>query len=150
MVSSVSFFSQESLIQLILASVPQSLYTPRLFVLSLFNPPFIFLNEKLVGLHLCGSCGEFTTGTNFLINLNKAGDTVPGIEYLMIASSVDEIVIPYTSGFLRDHNPLVHNQILQDWCSSDTSGHFAMVQDPVVFRGVHAFFTPLANQINHC
>ncbi|KAF9273347.1 hypothetical protein BGZ68_001590 [Mortierella alpina] len=98
----------------------------------------------------CRSCSDFNPHSDFIKNLNDGGDTVPGVQYLMIASKFDEIVIPYTNGFLKDENPNVRNQVLQDWCSRDVSPHLLQAFSPVVFNGVHAFFTPSANQKITC
>ncbi|KAG0045502.1 hypothetical protein BGZ83_009307 [Gryganskiella cystojenkinii] len=99
---------------------------------------------------VCLSCFQFLHNSTFLNNLNAGGDTVPGVEYLMIVSKYDELVSPYTSGFLKDENPKVHNQVLQDWCSFDLAEHFIQAVDPIVFNGVHAFFTPSADQSINC
>ncbi|KAG0350227.1 hypothetical protein BG005_010252 [Podila minutissima] len=74
---------------------------------------------------LCLSCTQFAAGSPFLNDLNASGDTVPGVEYLMITSKLEELVVPYTNGFLRDTSPLVHNMVLQDLCPLDISGHAA-------------------------
>ncbi|KAG0039469.1 hypothetical protein BGZ82_008104 [Podila clonocystis] len=74
---------------------------------------------------LCLSCTQFAAGSPFLNDLNASGDTVPGVEYLMITSKLEELVVPYTNGFLRDKNPLVHNMVLQDLCPLDISEHAA-------------------------
>jgi hypothetical protein len=66
------------------------------------------------------SCFQFLVGSDFLNNLNAGGDTVPGVQYQFIASKYDEVVTPYTNGFLRDNSPAVKNIVLQDLCSLDT------------------------------
>ncbi|KAF9933783.1 hypothetical protein BGZ67_004154 [Mortierella alpina] len=98
----------------------------------------------------CRSCSEFEPQSDFLRNLNSGGDTVPSVQYLMIVSKFDEIMKPYRTGFLRDENPKVRNQVLQDWCSHDISPHLLQAFSPVVFNGVHAFFTPSAQQTITC
>ncbi len=47
----------------------------------------------------------------------------------------DDFVTPYTNGFIRSTGPNVRNQILQDWCPNDMSGH-PFVQLNRKFRGV--------------
>ncbi|KAF9392531.1 hypothetical protein CPB97_000613 [Podila verticillata] len=66
--------------------------------------------------------------------------------YLMIASKYDPLVTyPYQSGWLKDNNPNVKNQLVQDWCALDFVGHIAQATDvshhPVIFNGVHNFFS---------
>ncbi|KAG0096173.1 hypothetical protein BGZ93_004922 [Podila epicladia] len=76
---------------------------PFLTGLGLYDPI-----KKVVDV-ACLSCFQFLWDSPFIRNLNAGGDTIPGIEYLMITSMLEETVTPYTSGFLRDKNPLVHN-----------------------------------------
>ncbi|KAG0217796.1 hypothetical protein BGX33_009500 [Mortierella sp. NVP41] len=61
-----------------------------------------------------------------------------------------EFVTPYTNGFLRDKNPRVRNQVLQDWCQEDMSEHTLLAFNPIVFSGIHAFLDPSADQNISC
>ncbi|KAG0241974.1 Alpha/Beta hydrolase protein [Mortierella sp. GBAus27b] len=99
---------------------------------------------------VCLSCFEFLQNSTFIQNLNAGGDTVPGVEYLMIVSKYDEIVTPYKTGFLRDNNPKVQNRVIQDWCSLDISEHVALMLDPIAFNAVNAFLDPTADQTIDC
>ncbi|KAF8985011.1 hypothetical protein BGZ46_006301 [Entomortierella lignicola] len=99
---------------------------------------------------VCLSCFEFLQGSPFLQNLNAGGDTVPGVTYKFIASEYDEIVTPYTNGFLRDKNPLVYNVVLQNLCITDLDDHIAQMLDPIVFHEMDAFFNPAAIQTVNC
>ncbi|KAG9323678.1 hypothetical protein KVV02_002974 [Mortierella alpina] len=99
---------------------------------------------------LCHACLQLLKDSAFLKDLNAGGDTVPGVEYLTLVTKYDEVVTPYTSGFLLDKNPKVHNHVLQDWCVLDVSEHLLIAFDPVVFNGLHAFFTPSADQHITC
>ncbi|KAI8599368.1 secreted lipase [Dissophora ornata] len=101
-------------------------------------------------LGLYDAIKKLLQNSTFIQNLNAGGDTVPGVQYLMVGSKYDEIVTPYTTGFLRDNNPNVKNQVLQDWCSLDYSEHILQMFDPVAFNGAHAFFTPAADQTISC
>ncbi|KAG0333568.1 hypothetical protein BG000_009065 [Podila horticola] len=92
---------------------------PYLQSIGLYDPIKKLINP------LCLSCTQFAAGSSFLNDLNASGDTVPGVEYLMITSKLEELVVPYTNGFLRDKNPLVHNMVLQDLCPLDISEHAA-------------------------
>lgn len=60
-------------------------------------------------------------GSPFLTKLNAGGDTVPGVQYTVIATKYDEVVTPYRSEFLDGSD--VHNVLLQDLCSADVSEH---------------------------
>ncbi|MGX8904225.1 esterase/lipase family protein [Streptomyces netropsis] len=72
-------------------------------------------------------------GSDFLRTLNRDGDVVPGVRYTVIATRLDELVVPYRSQFLA--GPNVRNIVLQDVCPLDPSGHWAVaLADPVAFR----------------
>ncbi|GGU85008.1 lipase [Streptomyces albospinus] len=72
-------------------------------------------------------------GSDILNRLNADGDTLPGIHYTVIATKYDEVVTPYTSGYLN--GPDVHNVLLQDLCPVDLSEHVAIgTVDRVAFH----------------
>ncbi|MGH3350533.1 MAG: esterase/lipase family protein [Nocardioides sp.] len=71
---------------------------------------------------LCQSCAQQSTGSQFLADLN-AGDETPGdISYTQIVTANDEVVVPYTSGFLAE-GPRTTNVRIQDACALDISEH---------------------------
>jgi triacylglycerol esterase/lipase EstA (alpha/beta hydrolase family) len=71
---------------------------------------------------LCVSCAQQTAGSQFLADLN-AGDETPGdISYTQIVTAADEVVVPYTSGFLAE-GPNTTNVRIQDACALDLSEH---------------------------
>ena len=72
----------------------------------------------------CPACGDQVVGSALLQKLNADGDTVPGVDYTVIASRYDEVVTPYQSQFLSGAN--VHNVVLQDLCAVDLSEHVAI------------------------
>ncbi|MEU9800076.1 alpha/beta fold hydrolase [Streptomyces sp. NPDC051000] len=63
-------------------------------------------------------------GSAFITRLNQGGDTVPEVKYTVIATRYDEVVTPYSSGFLTGSN--VRNVVLQDLCALDLSEHVAI------------------------
>ncbi|MGI5336502.1 esterase/lipase family protein [Streptomyces sp. CA-181903] len=72
-------------------------------------------------------------GSAFLRELNRGGDTVPGVRYTVIATRFDEVVVPYRSQFLT--GPDVDNILLQDVCPLDPAAHWTLaLADPVAFR----------------
>ena len=75
----------------------------------------------------CPACRQQVAGSAFLRALNS-GDESPGdVAYTQLVTRYDEVVIPYTSGYLApDAN--VTNLTLQDLCPNDTSEH---LRDPV-------------------
>ncbi|KAF9572314.1 hypothetical protein EC968_010038 [Mortierella alpina] len=78
---------------------------------------------------ICKPCVQLTTNSEFLQKLNEGSDTYPEIKYLMLVSKYDELVTPYTQGFLRTLGPNVHNVVLQDLCSMDFSLHITQAYD---------------------
>jgi triacylglycerol lipase len=77
----------------------------------------------------CGSCTEFLTGSEFLARLNAGGAAAPGVVYTTVMTRLDELVVPYTSGYLSGAG--VTNIVLQDRCPSDVAEHAALAVDPV-------------------
>ncbi|MEV0222537.1 alpha/beta fold hydrolase [Streptomyces sp. NPDC050704] len=62
-----------------------------------------------------------TPGSAFLTRLNAGGDTVPGVQYTVIATKYDQVVTPYRSQYLD--GPNVRNVLVQDLCAVDLSEH---------------------------
>jgi triacylglycerol esterase/lipase EstA (alpha/beta hydrolase family) len=76
----------------------------------------------------CPACGQQAAGSAFLRNLNS-GDETPGrTAYTNIVTRYDEVVTPYTSGYLS--GPNTTNVTLQDKCPNDTSEHLRTPYDP--------------------
>ncbi|MGK5733844.1 esterase/lipase family protein [Streptomyces sp. URMC 124] len=63
-------------------------------------------------------------GSDYLKKMNSVPDTVPGVRYTVIATKYDEVVTPYTSGYLS--GPDVRNVLLQELCAVDLSEHIAI------------------------
>jgi triacylglycerol esterase/lipase EstA (alpha/beta hydrolase family) len=76
----------------------------------------------------CPACAQQAAGSPFLRALNS-GDESPGpVSYTNIVTRYDEVVTPYTSGYLApDVN--VTNITLQDKCPNDTSEHLRTPYD---------------------
>ncbi|NKI43424.1 alpha/beta fold hydrolase [Streptomyces sp. LD120] len=74
-------------------------------------------------------------GSPLMQKLNAGGDTVPGVQYTVIATQYDEVVTPWRTQFLD--GPGVRNIRLQDLCAVDLSEHvLAGTTDKVVFHEV--------------
>ncbi|KAF9582676.1 hypothetical protein BGW38_010898 [Lunasporangiospora selenospora] len=110
----------------------------------------IFDTVKKVIDPVCKSCLQFLEGSDFLKKLNEGGDTVPGVQYKYIVSAFDQVVTPYTNGYLRDKNPLAKNVKLQDLCMVDLSDHVLQMADPIVFHSINSFFDSKAPQTVNC
>ncbi len=70
----------------------------------------------------CPACVQQAAGSEFLANLN-AGDETPGdVSYTQVVTRNDEVVVPYTSGYLAP-GPLTTNVTIQDGCPTDLADH---------------------------
>jgi triacylglycerol lipase len=85
----------------------------------------------------CAACAEQeAVGSPFLDRLN-AGDDTPGpVDYTVIQTAYDAVVLPYTSAFLRGPAARVTDVTLQARCPSDASGHLGITSDPVAVQWV--------------
>ena len=79
----------------------------------------------------CSSCPQFLQGSAYLDDLNADGEAIPGVDHTNIVTRYDELVIPYTSGVMRDGG---ENLIVQKVCPSDLSEHASVAVDPVVVQ----------------
>ena len=77
----------------------------------------------------CPACAQQAAGSSFITQLN-AGDETPGAaDYTNAVTRNDEVVTPYTSGFLAADRNAVTNITLQDKCPNDTSEHLRTPYD---------------------
>ena len=86
----------------------------------------------------CTACAQQVAGSSFLTALN-AGDETPGaVDYTNIVTRYDEVVVPFTSGYLeggRDTAQLT-NVAVQDTCPADTSEHVTLPMSSTAFAWV--------------
>jgi triacylglycerol esterase/lipase EstA (alpha/beta hydrolase family) len=75
----------------------------------------------------CPACAQQIQGSSFLTSLNQT-PTVPGVKYVDIETSHDEVVTPFTNAFLPA-GPNVQNVTLQNQCSQDASDHLSIAYD---------------------
>jgi len=84
-------------------------------------------------------------GSEFLAALNAGGDTVPGVNYLVIATKYDEVTTPWQSTYLTaGPGATVRNVALQDGCPLDLSDHLSMTYSPRGIGLVKQGLDPLA------
>ncbi|KAF9096085.1 hypothetical protein BGX23_012001 [Mortierella sp. AD031] len=88
---------------------------------------------------VCKACFQLTVGAPFIDQVAEGGDTFPDIKYHMLVSKFDQLVTPYTNGFLRTLGPNVRNVVLQDLCPLDPSEHLVQVNDPLAFNAIEYF-----------
>ena len=75
----------------------------------------------------CEACAQQLQGSSFLTSLNQT-PTAPGVKYVDIETSHDEVVTPFTSAFLPA-GVNVQNITLQNQCSQDASDHLSIAYD---------------------
>ena len=63
-----------------------------------------------------------------------SGDTVSGPRYVVIETTHDEVVTPYTNAFLS--GPAVTNVTIQNQCPTDPVGHIGMFEDSPSLQNV--------------
>jgi triacylglycerol esterase/lipase EstA (alpha/beta hydrolase family) len=82
----------------------------------------------------CPVCADLGFGSPALARLNAESETLPGIAYTVISTRYDELLTPYTSGFLS--GPDVTSLIVQRQCILDASEHVALAFDHIALRDV--------------
>lgn len=83
-------------------------------------------------------------GSAWLDELNRGGETVPGVRYSTIRTLYDEVVQPADSQPIRD--PAATNILLQDLCPRNHGGHFGITYDPLVIHLVLGLLDPASEQ----
>jgi triacylglycerol esterase/lipase EstA (alpha/beta hydrolase family) len=78
------------------------------------------------------SLAQQEVGSPFETALFKDGDTVPGPTYVVIATKKDEVVTPYSNGFLAG----ARNITIQDQCPTDGTGHIGLAFDSPAIQNV--------------
>ncbi|HET8929181.1 MAG TPA: alpha/beta fold hydrolase [Acidimicrobiales bacterium] len=73
-------------------------------------------------------------GSSFQNALWADGDTVPGVRYVVLQTSHDEVVTPYANAFLS--GPNVTNILVQNQCPDDNVGHIGMFLDSPTLQNV--------------
>jgi triacylglycerol esterase/lipase EstA (alpha/beta hydrolase family) len=96
----------------------------------------------------CPSCADQVVGSSLLTQLNAGGDTVPGVNYTVIATRYDEVVTPYATQFLSGAN--VHNVTLQNLCAADLSEHVAMAVDQIALHETENALDPAHATTTNC
>jgi triacylglycerol esterase/lipase EstA (alpha/beta hydrolase family) len=82
----------------------------------------------------CTACTQQLAGSSFLAALNQT-PTVAGVRYVVIETSKDEVVTPFTNAFLPAAAN-VQNITLQNQCSQDASDHISIPYDSNALQDV--------------
>jgi triacylglycerol lipase len=75
----------------------------------------------------CQACDQQMAGSAFLQDLNTPDETPGDVDYTQVVTRYDEVVVPYTSGFLAGDRST--NITLQDYCPADTTDHVGIPMD---------------------
>jgi triacylglycerol esterase/lipase EstA (alpha/beta hydrolase family) len=90
-------------------------------------------------------------GSSFLQTLNAGGDTLPGVDYTVVATRYDEVTTPYRSTFLTaGPGATVRNVTIQDGCAIDLSDHLSMSYGPRIAGLVRNGLEPEAPRTAPC
>lgn len=120
----------------------QQLYTV-LAVLGLTNGSDAVAELLFRGSNLGAAGQQQLIGSRMLSNLNKDGDTLPGVTYTSIATRHDQIVTPPESSFLRPGpGAAVHNMWVQDGCPGSPADHSTILIRPESLHLVKAALDP--------
>ncbi|WP_412917598.1 esterase/lipase family protein [Gordonia zhaorongruii] len=94
------------------------------------HPVMTKLGEAIgaVPMPMCVGCGQMLPGSSFNKKLWKGGSPyVKGIDYTNIMTRYDELVVPYTAGYVKGREgESVKNIVVQDTCAQDYSDHLAI------------------------
>jgi triacylglycerol lipase len=80
-------------------------------------------------------CEQMRIGSSFLDQLNAGDDTIGNVVYTNVATIWDELVIPYSSGFLRNDGNNT-NVTVQAQCPFRVVGHIGVAFDATVYSGL--------------
>lgn len=85
----------------------------------------------------CRACEQqLAWGSRLLTELNAGQETPAPVDYTVVQTRYDAVVVPYTSAFLDGPARRVTNVLLQTRCPSDVSGHLGIATDPVAVQWV--------------
>jgi triacylglycerol lipase len=84
----------------------------------------------------CEACVEQLWGSAFLRKLNRGAETPGPVDYTVVQTLDDAVLVPYTSAFLPGPASRVTNVTLQSACPALYVSHLGMPSDPVVQQWV--------------
>lgn len=93
---------------------------------------------KLLGFGSCVGlvgCQQMAIGSSFLNTLNSGDDTIGSVRYTNIVTSMDEIIIPYTNGYLNNDGNN-YNSNVRGPCWGRIIGHVSIALDGAVYSGI--------------
>ncbi|WP_024795127.1 esterase/lipase family protein [Tomitella biformata] len=73
---------------------------------------------------ICPACLQMAKGSDFMNEITDGGPYAPNVQYTNVMTRYDELVMPYTAGYVEAPNAV--NIVLQDTCEQDFSDHVAV------------------------
>lgn len=92
------------------------------------------LGGALLGCRACGQ--QLAFGSSFLERLNAGVEAPPPVDYTVIQTRLDHVVVPYNSAYLRGPAGRVTDVDLQRSCPQDAADHQDIPDDPVAVQWV--------------
>jgi len=81
----------------------------------------------LTAVKMPSAVQQATPTAPFYVNVNGKGETIPGIDYIVIATKYDEISTPYANAFIKaGTGATVDNITIQNVCAIDLSEHLSL------------------------
>ncbi|MGL4306267.1 MAG: esterase/lipase family protein [Mycobacteriaceae bacterium] len=77
----------------------------------------------------CKACFQMNQNSELIESLYGASPYLPNITYTNIMTRYDEVVVPYSSGYVEAENAT--NIVVQDFCPLDFSEHAALAASPI-------------------
>ena len=93
---------------------------------------------KILGLGNClgfVGCQQMSIGSSFLNDLNAGDDTIGNVVYTNFVTAFDEVIVPYTNGYLNNDGNNTNVRI-QSQCPARYVGHVTLATDGTVYSGI--------------
>jgi len=84
----------------------------------------------------CEACLEQLWGSDFLKKLNSGTEAPGPVDYTVVQTLDDAVLVPYTSAFLSGPSSRVTNITIQTDCPAEYVSHLGMPSDPVALQWV--------------
>lgn len=81
------------------------------------------------------ACRQMAIGSDYLSALNAGDDTIGDVTYVSIVTTIDELVIPFTSAYLANDGN-IQNVNVQAQCPLRWPGHLGLIFDGAVYDGI--------------
>jgi triacylglycerol lipase len=94
------------------------------------------LNPTIALTPNCTACSEQLWGSQFLDKLNRGTQAPAPVDYTVVQTLDDLVLVPYTSAFLSGPAKRITNVTLQAACPADFVTHLGLPSDPVAIQWI--------------